>query len=156
MKICNKCNIEKPLTEFHSSKLKYKANDGKRPTCKLCRRMYDPKWWQQNREKACEISKKWQRRNPDATKRNSKNQNLKWNYGITLDHFNKMCLEQGDTCAICKKDNSQFTKTLFVDHCHKTGKIRGLLCKKCNSGLGFLGETVEDLERAIEYLKKYL
>lgn len=152
MKTCNKCKIEKPLTEFHSSKL---YSDGKRAVCKNCRKMYDPKWWKQNKKRATELSRKWQKENVNYTKKNSKNQNLKWNYGITLEDFDRMALEQNNTCAICKSDNSQFTKSLFVDHCHKTGKIRGLLCKKCNSGIGFLGETVEALQRAIEYLKKH-
>jgi hypothetical protein len=117
--------------------------------------MYDSKWWQKNKKLVNERDKKWQKNNPESTKRNSKNQNLKWNYGITLDDFNKMEKEQNYACAICKSDNSKFTKSLFVDHCHKTGKIRGLLCKKCNSGIGFLGETVESLQKAIEYLIKY-
>ena len=66
--------------------------------------------------------------------------------------------EQKGKCAICEKS---FPKTmisknggLFVDHCHKTGKVRGLLCRKCNAGIGMLHDNITYLQNAIEYLNK--
>ena len=61
-----------------------------------------------------------------------------------------------DSCAICsisKKDNG---KDLAVDHCHSTGKIRGLLCNKCNPAIGFLQDSPEIAKNALEYIKKHM
>ena len=59
---------------------------------------------------------------------------------------------QDNKCALCKTPFSDKIKP-NVDHCHSTEKIRGILCNKCNSGLGFLGDNIESLERAINYLR---
>ena len=79
-------------------------------------------------------------------------------YGITLDEFDAMLERQGHKCAICEQPESvQTTKSgvrrsLSIDHCHETGKVRGLLCMKCNSLIGHGDDNVETLRRAIEYL----
>ena len=70
-------------------------------------------------------------------------------YGITLEQKNKMIEDQHGRCAICK---TEFDRTAYVDHCHKTDKIRGILCNKCNSGLGMFDDNAEILARAIDYL----
>jgi len=64
-----------------------------------------------------------------------------------------MLIDQNNTCAIC--DVKHFdTKKLHVDHCHSTGKVRGLLCSNCNNGMGKLGDSIERLELVINYLKQ--
>lgn len=78
-----------------------------------------------------------------------KHHNLKYRYGITEEQYNQLHLTQKGKCAICKQDAS-----LYVDHCHKEGQIRGLLCCNCNTGIGLLKESKDNLERAIEYLKQ--
>lgn len=75
--------------------------------------------------------------------------NLKRKYGLSLDQFNKMRLAQRDACIICLK-----IKPLVVDHCHKTGEVRGLLCQHCNSLIGFAYDTPEILERAASYVRR--
>lgn len=78
---------------------------------------------------------------------------LKRAYNITVDDYNKMCLDQGNLCAICYEplfDNSG--KKPHVDHSHSTGKIRGILCYKCNNGLGLFNDNIQKLRNAIEYL----
>jgi hypothetical protein len=69
-------------------------------------------------------------------------------YNMSVEDYNKMYSAQDGKCAICKKE---FTK-LGVDHDHGSGYIRGLLCHKCNSGIGFLEENLVFLEGAIQYL----
>jgi Recombination endonuclease VII len=64
----------------------------------------------------------------------------------------KLQTEQNNLCAICSAPAKQ-NKTLSIDHCHETGKIRGLLCSKCNMGLGLLGDTAESLRKALQYLE---
>ena len=72
-------------------------------------------------------------------------------YGLTQDQYEQLLLEQTNQCAIC---NQEFATTPHVDHCHETGKVRGLLCRKCNSGLGMLKDNIDNLVRAITYLSK--
>ncbi len=62
--------------------------------------------------------------------------------------------EQDGCCAICKRHQSEFTKSLFIDHCHKTNKVRGLLCHNCNIGLGSFKDNIELMKNGINYLNK--
>ena len=88
------------------------------------------------------------------------NGHLKRNYNITLDVYNEMLKEQDHKCAICQNEETKIdphTKKpsrLAVDHCHKTGKVRGLLCFMCNYAIGKFKDNITYLKRAIEYLKK--
>lgn len=90
---------------------------------------------------------------PERQKRERKNNQLKFFYKITLEDYNKMFKEQEGKCKICNKSVDEFKKGLVVDHCHETGKIRGLLCTNCNTGIGSLGDNIYILQRSIEYLK---
>ena len=84
-------------------------------------------------------------------KTDGKNARLKARYGITLETYNDMLFEQDGVCKICKgKNNSK--QSLAVDHCHKTGKIRGLLCSPCNIMLGHSKDNKLTLQEAIMYL----
>lgn len=75
-------------------------------------------------------------------------------YGITVDDYNKVFTEQNGKCAICGKHQSELKQSLHIDHCHKTDKTRGLLCKNCNLGIGFFNDDIENLQCAILYLNK--
>lgn len=83
--------------------------------------------------------------------------NLQRDYGISVSAYEDLLKGQGDVCKICNKPETSklrgVTKNLAVDHCHKTGKIRGLLCSNCNRGLGLLQDSEEILSKAISYLK---
>ena len=73
-------------------------------------------------------------------------------YGITMKQKQKMVVAQNGKCAICKKELGVGANTC-VDHDHKTGEIRGILCNKCNSAIGFLDDDLVILERAARYLR---
>lgn len=73
-------------------------------------------------------------------------------YGMTLDIYMEILVFQKGVCAICEEVPWP-GKKLGIDHCHKTGKNRGLLCNKCNSAIGLLREVIKFFERAIEYLR---
>lgn len=77
---------------------------------------------------------------------------LKKVYGITLEEYNELVNRQDGRCAGCKKTQEQLDHPLHVDHCHSTGNIRGLLCRKCNSALGYVEDSVETLENLKNYL----
>ena len=74
-------------------------------------------------------------------------------YGITYEEWKLLYESQAGLCAICKRAFNG-DKDTHVDHNHVTGKIRGLLCSNCNSGMGLLGDDIPRLEAAISYLKK--
>jgi len=74
-------------------------------------------------------------------------------YGITKEDFDKMLEIQQGVCAICS--NQERGKRLSVDHCHKTGKVRGLLCSSCNTSLGRFNDDTKIMLKAISYIEKY-
>lgn len=71
-------------------------------------------------------------------------------YGLSVADFDSMLNDQGGVCAICREAASK----ICVDHCHKTGKVRGLLCDHCNRGIGCFGDDPETMASAIEYVRK--
>lgn len=81
---------------------------------------------------------------------------LQRTYGITLDDYEAMLEEQGGRCAICGSEGftmaAHHKAKLVVDHCHKTGKVRGLLCHNCNRALGLFKDSRDSLMKAIDYI----
>ena len=100
---------------------------------------------QHHKEKA----KKWRLKNKSKTQ-DYRFRNL---YGITLEEYGRMFETQNAGCAICGEVRDK-SKMLCVDHCHKTGKVRGLLCEKHNWLLGNANDSIQILESAIKYLKE--
>jgi hypothetical protein len=86
---------------------------------------------------------------------------FKIRYGINYGQYQAMHDAQGGRCLICKKPETslnQYThepRLLSVDHCHETGKVRGLLCKRCNTGIGAFEENPDLLKAAIRYIRKH-
>ena len=80
---------------------------------------------------------------------------LKSQYGLNLSDYNDLIKEQNHKCAICETDEvDAFKGLLFVDHCHTSGKVRGLLCHHCNTALGKFKDSESILMKAIEYVRK--
>lgn len=76
-------------------------------------------------------------------------------YGITLEDYHAMLKAQNGLCKICLRQAHEGTHgKLYVDHCHSTGRIRGLLCNRCNIGVGNFSDCTETLERALAYLRE--
>tara|TARA_R110002153_G_scaffold1367_4_gene7050 strand:- start:460 stop:729 length:270 start_codon:yes stop_codon:yes gene_type:complete len=84
--------------------------------------------------------------------RDQRAKNLRHRYGIELEEYDKMLEEQGGLCYICEEPPGK--SPLSVDHCHKDGTIRGLLCHNCNHGLGKFKDNIVLMYRAITYLLK--
>jgi hypothetical protein len=107
-----------------------------------------------------ERQKAWRRSRPDyeknryqAVKVETRERHMVRKYGVTLADYEAMLAVQGGRCAICHvTEGSQRYGVFHVDHCHSTGRVRGLLCRGCNHMLGVVGDSVEALERAISYL----
>lgn len=133
-KKCSTCKEVKYLQDFSKNKSR---PDGRHPQCKDCRSKYKPS--EESRKKNTERLRKWNR--------------LKLT-GFTQEDFDNKLKEQGNKCAICGTDDPGKTNW-HADHNHKTGKKRGVLCHKCNTGLGLLKDDVDVLCAAIEYLNHY-
>jgi hypothetical protein len=83
--------------------------------------------------------------------------NIKRLYGINYNEYLELAEKQGCKCAICGSEESNNVRTsgkLFVDHCHTSGKVRGLLCSRCNHALGLFQDDIDRLRSAIDYLKR--
>ena len=160
VKTCKKCGSQKPLSEF--SKGQY---GGLQARCKDCLNKQQREYRKANPE----IYKAAQRRYKDKHREHTRIKNAEYRekypelqrktyyqreYGITISDFDDMYIEQGGCCAICGKHQSELNLRLNIDHCHKTGKIRGLLCGNCNTSLGLLKENIGVLNNAIKYLKR--
>ena len=111
-----------------------------RGQCKACVRTYVCNWKTNNRDHA-------------------RNTYLKRIFGISLDDYNFLFKKQKKRCAICKINQNKLHRrdkrnnSLYVDHDHRTGKVRGLLCVDCNRGLGSFRDCIENLKNAIKYLR---
>lgn len=90
--------------------------------------------------------------------RSARDSHLRGAYGVTSHEYDSMLDRQSGVCAICHqpetaRHKSGVIKSLAVDHCHKTNRVRGLLCEECNHGLGRFRDSVERLQSAIKYLE---
>ncbi len=120
-------------------------------------------YWKESRatsEDRKEYMRNWHKKARAANADFHTNAYLLKKYGITLEEYRKRLSKQNNVCAICKQPETAVIKNKLiampVDHCHKTGKTRGLLCTKCNRGLGLFDDNTEFLTNAINYLKSYL
>jgi hypothetical protein len=89
----------------------------------------------------------------NKNQRYSRFYNMKRNFGLTKEAFFNLLEGQDNKCALCNAPFIGLTNNLHIDHCHETNKIRGLLCMKCNVGLGMLGDNEKGLLRALEYVR---
>lgn len=150
MKTCKHCS--KSLDESQFAK-RSASPDGLQPKCKSCTKEYYSTYYQKNKDTIADKRKPYDRLYRQNNKDTIKNKNLKATYGITLDDYKEMLDSQDHTCDICNQVCSS-GKPLVVDHCHTTGKVRGLLCMHCNTGLGHFNDSEQHLNAAIAYLKK--
>lgn len=134
-KTCRDCGYEKPIDDFY--RWKSKGSSGFYKTCKGC--------WSEREVKRFQDS--------DRTHRD---RNLRFKFGITEEEYQWMLEDQNYVCAICWEPERVVGRSLAVDHDHKTGKIRGLLCHSCNTGLGKFLDDPKLLVEASEYLLAHM
>lgn len=126
MRLCRTCKIEKEETEFNIIRSTYRGPNG------------DISYEHYRLDcRDCHARKKYEKM-------------LLRTYGLSLKEYNELIIQQNNQCAICK---IIFETTPYVDHCHSTGRVRGLLCSKCNFGIGQFNDDINLLLQAIEYLK---
>jgi hypothetical protein len=172
-KICRLCKKQKSVEEFHWRK---KARGYRQSECKACAKEYAREYYaghkddwkryqdenhdhildcqrernKHNKERRAQVRREHRKKRPDLYRA----ADLKELYGMTLGEFAELEHRQENLCAICRKPGveERYGK-LRVDHCHNTGVIRGLLCNKCNVGLGCFGDDATLLKKATAYLE---
>lgn len=141
MKVCYTCKIEKEEDCFHRNK---NHSDELSSTCKDCRREYHRRHYEANKSSYIKKAREWKSENY--------RHHLANKYKVSLESVEN-ALNNSDCCEICGN-----TESLVLDHIHTTSTVRGVLCKKCNSAIGFFGdenqEILTKIEGAIRYLTK--
>lgn len=170
MKACSKCKEVKPLEEFYVDS---RHKDGRKGSCKKCysaqakagltanperqvaKRARGRQWHAANPERTSTNGQRWRAANPEHNKKKNRRWELHTKYGITPEQFDDLLAAQNGECACCytSEPGGQWD-TFCIDHDHTTGKIRGLLCHRCNLAIGMLGDSLEGVERAMEYMRR--
>ena len=140
VKTCRHCQVSKPTTDFRMDK---KAGDGRHRNPVLSSKC-----------RPCEAAKarEVRRQHPERHRAVLYRSNLKANWGMTTEMFEERQVKQGGGCAICGGQSPK--GRLAVDHDHRSGQIRGLLCVRCNTGLGSFMDNPHLLQQAIHYLER--
>ena len=134
IKNCYRCKKDLDASHFYKSS---KSVDGLQHLCKKCRKHDDAKHWK------------------GLTGDSRRDKKYRAKYGLSLVGYNELLESQDYKCAICKtRKPGEKNKHLVVDHCHKTGKVRGLLCQSCNVGLGYIEKMRRNLSLVFEYLDR--
>ncbi len=135
LKRCSACKTTKPISDFVKDRGRW---DGLQPSCRACKKIQAKSWWGRNGHR-------------------KRGYALKFTHKITLEEYEILLQKQNGVCAVCHKPPSRKNPKemlLCVDHDHKTGKIRGLLCNSCNRGIGLLRDSPDILLSALNYLRQ--
>lgn len=162
-KRCNTCGIEKDLNEFYRQA---GMRDGHRNNCKRCHLEAHRRWYQKNGDYEKSRVATWRqnnagrvndtrraRRSSDGgrSKLRDREGHLRRKYGLTSNIFEALVLAQLGKCAVCGANEGM---ELHVDHDHRTNKVRGLLCGKCNKAIGLLNDDPNLMNAAKEFLER--
>lgn len=141
-KKCTQCLEEKPLTEFYKDK---GFKDGHHCMCKTCKNSKTQKWRENNREHYNQSMKKYNNANYKKLRLQR--------YKLSVEEYDKMLEQQNHKCAVCSKTPDGI-RPLVIDHNHKTGKVRELLCYGCNRVMAAFDDNQLFL-KLLAYLKKH-
>jgi hypothetical protein len=153
-KVCSNCKLEFPISKFSQ----VHENGNRLNTCNVCRGLKNkqrlaalsPEELEKRRvvQRAC--TKSYRRKMGPSLQRK---QDLMFKYGITPEAFEGLKISQCGKCAICGTADPRGKHGVFcVDHCHETGRVRGLLCQRCNVALGALGDNEASLQKVLHYV----
>lgn len=144
MKTCSKCKVDQPIEMFY-------RNHGNQ--CKPCLNIQAKNWVIKNPERRKAISKRHYDKQAHRVRRQWV---LRRYFNMSIERYEEMLKEQEGKCAICSRipDGSEKRK-LAVDHDHKSGTVRALLCGECNRGLGLFKDDPELMQKAAKYLNDY-
>jgi hypothetical protein len=154
--ICSRCKQSKPEDEFYNNRAQSK---GKVHYCKPCQAAYMAAYYQKTKETK---RKKYLDENREAVARRKRSHYLRSTFGITIEQYDEMHEAQNGLCLVCDEPetvpdprNPNSIRRLAVDHCHTTGKVRGLLCQRCNMGIGYFRDNPLLLRAAADYAESH-
>lgn len=132
-----------------------RARDGLQSRCRECARSYDRERYESNKKQKSDYQRRyWQSLPEEQKKERTFRYELRREYGLSIEEYEAMVKSQKGLCLLCEKPPKPgFHHRLQVDHCHASGKIRGLLCNTCNTALGRLGDGEEGILRLLRYVR---
>lgn len=152
---CWDCKQSKSPDDFYESRKNKNANrGGKNERCKECCKKY--RKTPDNMLRSNGLRKVARSTNKNGYRDKEKDRQLRRSYGINKEQYDSMLAAQGGRCAICPRTDPGGMGVFHVDHCHITGKVRGLLCHFCNVGLGHFNHDISRMRQAIDYLVDHL
>jgi hypothetical protein len=145
-KKCSKCGEVKDVDNFYPDK---RYLDGRRSNCKQCMGMYHKRRYgiSEIKQRTLDWGKRYREKHPDRVWEAK----ILSRYGITADDYYELYKQQDGKCAICGVPKP--ARKLGVDHNHENGLLRGLLCSRCNNGIGIFQDNTEWLQKSIDYLE---
>lgn len=147
-KICTHCKCDLPVTSFGIAKA---YRDGRRSQCNKCRTILGRGRWKTERHRERRAARRVD--NLVEERRKDRERKRKQNYGLSAEDIDLLLAQQGGGCALCKTTKPGGRYDVFcVDHCHETGRVRGMLCHSCNVALGALGDNEAGLAAALAYV----
>lgn len=146
--LCDECYYAQ-WRESNREKLKEYADNYRKEYPDKAKQIHN-RWYQANLEYARERARSYRAQHLEAELARS----LRRSFGLSVDQYSDMMAAQNGVCAICGGKNKH-GRRLFVDHDHKTGEIRALLCRNCNNALGMVDDQVGILEKMIHYLSRH-
>lgn len=111
---------------------------------------YERRYRERNKDRVRRMGREWAK--TERGKRTTRNNFLKQRYGITIEDYEELLKHQGHVCKLCGRSAGQEGRALAVDHCHETGRVRGLLCTGCNTTLGRIEKCPHLFRRMLNYL----
>jgi len=137
---------------YAKTKLQTAARQAKDPAWREKRKAYSKAYYAKTKTRALERSREWRTKNPGSRAA----EHLTARYRLSRADYHRLAEEQQGCCAICgtQPNGKRQMGTLYVDHDHETGAVRGLLCQRCNSGLGHFRDRSDLLMKALQYLQR--
>ena len=139
-KICCRCKQEKSVVGFHKNK---QQKDGFHVYCADCHNWLQKNKWFRDKERVRKYKKVWMSNGGEDINRDWQ---YRHKYSITLEDYNKLFVKQNGCCNICDKHQSEISRRLSVEHCHKTGRVRGLTCHHCNRKLTWYEQYEKEIK----------
>jgi len=155
--ICSRCKQSKPKDEFYNNRAQ--GARGKTHYCKTCQSAYSAEYYQKTKATK---RKAYLEDNKEIVKHRRRSHYLRSTFGITVEQYDEMHETQNGLCLVCGEPetavdnrNQNKIRRLAVDHCHTTGKVRGLLCQRCNMGIGYFRDNPVLLRAAADYAESH-
>lgn len=148
MKKCIFCNLEKDITEFYFRKKENKYHN----QCKSCIKEKNKTYSLKYKNEKSIYHKCYRNKNKNKIRLKENRNRLLREYNLTPEQKEQMIISQNFKCKCCLKDlNSLNSSRIHIDHNHKTGKVRGILCQTCNLAFGLMKECSDNIKRLLEY-----